>query len=57
MTGIILSDLVPANQIQTDLFDIVDRDRAKRLMQALDGLNFRYGAGTLAFAAVGIKRP
>ncbi|MHB9029621.1 MAG: Y-family DNA polymerase [Candidatus Latescibacterota bacterium] len=56
-TGIILSDLVPANQVQTDLFDTVDRDKSKRLMQALDEVNFRYGAGMLAFAAAGIKRP
>jgi DNA polymerase V len=56
-TGIILTDLAPANLIQTDLFDTVDRNRAKKLMQALDEVNFKYGAGTVAFAAAGIKRP
>ncbi len=55
--GIILTGLVPATQVQTDLFDTVDRDRAKRLMNALDEVNFRFGAGALAFAAAGIKRP
>jgi DNA polymerase V len=56
-TGIILSDLVPATHIQTDLFDTVDRARAKRLMTALDEVNYRYGAGALAFAASGLERP
>jgi DNA polymerase V len=56
-TGIILSDLVPTDQIQTDLFDTVDRARAKRLMGTLDDLNYRMGAGTLAFAASGLERP
>ncbi len=56
-TGIILSGLVPADQIQTDLFDTRDRDKSKRLMRALDDLNYRMGAGALAFAASGIERP
>jgi len=56
-TGNILSDLVTANQIQYDLFDAKDRSKSKRLMQALDELNDRFGSGTLGFAAAGIKRP
>jgi len=56
-TGIILSDLAPASQLQSDLFDTKDRSKSKRLMQALDEVNDRFGSGTLAFAAAGIKRP
>lgn len=55
--GVILSDLVSTDQLQTDLFDSVDRNRSKRLMQALDEVNYRYGTGTLAFAAAGTERP
>ena len=56
-TGVILSDLVPNNQIQADLFDTRDRARAKRLMGALDEVNHRMGAGALTFAAAGMQRP
>ncbi|OPZ72609.1 MAG: DNA polymerase V subunit UmuC [Verrucomicrobia bacterium ADurb.Bin474] len=56
-TGIILSDLVSANQVQSDLFDTMDRVKSKRLMQALDEVNDRFGSGTIGFAAAGIKRP
>jgi DNA polymerase V len=55
--GIILMDLVPADQIQTDLFDTRDRARDRSLMRTLDSVNAHMGAGTLTFAAAGIVRP
>jgi DNA polymerase V len=55
--GIILDSLVPWGMIQTDLFDVRNRDSDKRLMFALDEVNTRHGAGTLIFAASGIQRP
>ena len=54
--GVVLADLVPANQIQTDLFDTKDRDGSKKLMQALDKINTRMGPDTLKYAASGLKQ-
>ncbi len=55
--GVILTDLVPADQVQLDLFDVKDRDGSRRLMRALDTVNARMGARTLRFAVSGVKRP
>jgi DNA polymerase V len=55
--GIILDSLVPLGQIQTDLFDMRNRNIDKRLMLSLDEVNARHGARTLTFAVSGIKRP
>jgi DNA polymerase V len=55
--GIILMDLVPADQIQTDLFDVRDRKCGRTLMRTLDTVNAQMGAGTLTFGAAGIQRP
>lgn len=54
--GVILADLVPGDQIQTDLFDTRDRGRSSTLMRVLDTVNSRMGSGTLTFAAAGIDR-
>jgi DNA polymerase V len=50
-------DLVPADQIQTDLFDTRDRTRDRSLMRTLDMVNANMGAGALTFGAAGIQRP
>lgn len=52
--GVVLTSLVPIDQVQLDLFDRVDRDSARRLMRALDTVNTRLGAGTLRSAATGV---
>ena len=54
--GVILADLVPENQIQTDLFDTRNREGSKKLMQALDAVNARMGKDTLKYAAAGVKQ-
>jgi len=54
--GVMLMGLVPASQIQADLFDNRDRGRSKRLMSALDAVNDRWGAGTLHYASSGITK-
>ncbi len=56
--GVLLTELVPTDQIQADLFiqDPEDRRRAKNLMKALDSLNERFGSGTLSYASSGIER-
>jgi DNA polymerase V len=54
--GVMLTGLVPASQIQTDLYDYQDRGKSKRLMSALDAINDRWGAGTLQYASSGITK-
>jgi DNA polymerase V len=54
--GVMLTALVPASQVQGDLFDQQDRERSSKLMRALDRLNDHMGTGTLRFAAEGITK-
>jgi DNA polymerase V len=55
--GVMLTALVPASQVQGDLFDDRDRERSSRLMRVLDRINADMGAGTLRYAAEGyVKR-
>lgn len=52
--GVWLHDFVPADQLQTDLLGTVDvREHARAMsrMQAIDGINNRYGRRTIRFAA------
>jgi Domain of unknown function (DUF4113) len=53
---IVLTALVPASQVQADLFDHQDRPRSTRLMGALDAINHRWGAGTLEYASSGLTK-
>ena len=55
-TGVLLTELTPDDGFQTHLFDEEDRERAGRLMCALDRVNARMGASTLRYAALGIKQ-
>jgi DNA polymerase V len=54
--GVMLTALVPASQVQGDLFDCQDRARSGQLMRALDRLNDHMGAGTLRYAAEGLTQ-
>lgn len=54
--GVMLLELVPETPVQSGLFDRIDRDRARRLMEAIDHINARMGAGTIRYAASGIHR-
>lgn len=54
--GVMLTSLVPASEIQADLFDSQDRGKSKRLMSALDAVNNRWGADTLHYASSGISK-
>lgn len=56
--GVMLSELVPAQGIQTDLFSTPEPDtRSQRLMQALDGINQKMGKDTLKLASEGFRKP
>lgn len=50
--GVLLEDLTPQGQGQTDLFATVD-PRAPALLAAMDGLNNRFGRNTIGLAAQG----
>jgi DNA polymerase V len=54
--GVMFLGLVPASEIQADLFDNSDRTRSKKLMMALDSINKRFGSGTLQYASSGIAK-
>lgn len=56
--GVMLTGLMPKGQAQTDLWeqDEPERKRKDRLMKALDAVNAKMGAGTVAFAAEGIRK-
>jgi DNA polymerase V len=53
--GVLLTELVPAQQIQLSLFDTKDRERSARLMATMDHINTQWGAGTIRYAAVGFR--
>ena len=53
--GVILHRLVPANQIQGNLFDNSDRAKARRLMTAVDAINSRIGC-CVGWAAEGLDK-
>lgn len=54
--GVLLHNLVDENKVQGNLFDKADREKSKRLMRAVDAINFRTN-GSLQWAAEGIRRP
>ncbi len=54
--GIMLGELTEAATAPRQLFPRLDPDRSARLMRALDGVNARYGRGTLRPAVSGLDR-
>ena len=54
--GVMCTALVPAGQVQPDLFDRQDRPKSKRLMAAVDAINDRWGSGTLDYASSGLTK-
>jgi DNA polymerase V len=55
--GVILGGLVPQANVQGNLFDKVDRQKAMALMQAVDAVNARLPFTPLRWAAEGIGQP
>jgi DNA polymerase V len=54
--GILMSELVASDQLQTNLFDERDRERAKKLMQTIDEINLKMGKDAIKFAAEGMEQ-
>jgi DNA polymerase V len=54
--GIILSDLVPENSVQHNLFMEPDSENQKKLMEKMDNINFSMRNDVIKFASSGILR-
>lgn len=57
--GVIVTGIVPASQVQPDMFDTTDRKKLSQVSNAMDRINQRYGRNTISFAVQGTnaKRP
>ncbi len=58
--GVMLTALIPANQVPVDLFsgfEEPETQRAKNLMATLDEINAKMGRGTVRSAGEGISKP
>jgi len=51
--GVMVMDICSQNTVQANLFDTVNREKDKRMMQVLDFVNGKYGRNTLKFAVMG----
>lgn len=54
--GIILNAIVPQNQVQHNLFDKIDRQKTKHLMETVDKINAKMDT-PLRWAAQGLRQP
>jgi len=55
--GLILAGLVPEDSVQANFLDKLDRQKSRRLMQAVDAVNARLPFTPLRWAAEGINQP
>lgn len=56
--GIMLSELVPAEGVQTDLFSSVQTSsKSEKLMQTMDAINTKMGKESIKLASEGFMRP
>jgi DNA polymerase V len=53
--GVLFTGLVPEHQIQMNLFDTRDRERAQKLMTTIDHINAQMGTGAIQYAVAGFK--
>ena len=54
--GVIVSNIVPQNRIQHNLFDKIDRDRSKKIVEAIDKINGTMGQDYIRYGVQGFKR-
>ena len=54
--GVVLSHLVNSSDVQLNIFDNVDIEKQRRLMNALDSVNRNCGKGTLILGAQGLDK-
>lgn len=51
--GVIVSDIIPENQVTLDLFDPIDRSKQRKLIAVMDALNKKNGHNSIQLAALG----
>ncbi len=54
--GVVLSNIVPCDMVQYNLFEAPDTANAKILMHMIDNINFSMSSDILKFAAAGTKK-
>lgn len=54
--GVIITEIVPDTPLQADLFDTVDREKQKRLLQTVDNLNESLGTDKIRVASQGYNK-
>lgn len=54
--GVILTEIVPQNAVQTNLFDNKDRKKSAKLMDAMDKINGYYQSNKVHFAIEGLGK-
>lgn len=54
--GVILGNIVPSDMIQFNLFELPESENAKKLMRAMDNINFSMRNDILKFAAAGTHK-
>jgi len=54
--GVMLTGFVPKTQTQMSIFDTIDRARQDAVTQTVDRINMELGAGSIHYAATGVKR-
>jgi len=54
--GIILSNIIPCDMVQYNIFEEPESSQAKKLMHTIDNINFGLGADMLKFATAGTKK-
>ena len=58
--GVVLLDLAPVGAVTGDLFAatrVAATERRERLMAVMDGINTRWGRGTVRYLAEGLAQP
>jgi DNA polymerase V len=53
--GVIFTGLVPANQIQMNLFNARDRERAQKMMTTIDRINKQIGTGAIQYVVASFQ--
>lgn len=54
--GVMLTGFVPNTRTQMSLFDKMDRTKLAKVTKTVDQINMELGAGTVHYAATGVKR-
>jgi DNA polymerase V len=55
-SGVVFTDLIPEENVQAALWDILNREKLTELMSIVDKINSGIGKGSLKFAIQGTKR-